>query len=93
MLMVLAFGATFVSIFLKGIQHKIVIHSMYWSIGATSYVMNVFDVLLVGLNAKIIIEGDYWYAFVSGSAAALGMVASVFVHDNYLSKTGSNANG
>jgi hypothetical protein len=85
-LYLIAFCTTFVSIFLKGIQHKNVIHSMYWSTGITSYAMNVFDVLLVGLNAKIIIQGDYWYAFVSGTSAALGMVASIYVHDKFISK-------
>lgn len=85
-LYLLAFCTTFISIFLKGFQHKNVIHSMYWSTALTSYAMNVFDVLLVGLNATIIIGGDYWYAFVSGTAAALGMVGSIWFHDRFVSK-------
>lgn len=83
---VVAFVVTFISIFLKGFQHKNVIHNMYWSTAGTSYAMNVFDVFLVGLNAKIIIEGNYWYAFVSGTAAALGMVTSMWVHAKYFQK-------
>lgn len=85
-LYLLAFGATFISIFLKGFQHKNVIHNMYWSVGATSYAMNVFDVMLIGLNAKIIIDGDYWYAFVSGTAAALAMTSSMYVHNRFFKK-------
>lgn len=85
-LYVLAFFATFISIFLKGFQHKNVIHNMYWSVAGTSYVMNVFEVLLVGLNAKIIIDGDYWYACVSGTAAAFGMIAAMYTHNRFFRK-------
>ncbi|MNV98448.1 hypothetical protein D3C71_1937030 [compost metagenome] len=48
--------------------------------------MNVFDVMLIGLNAKIIIDGDYWYAFISGTAAALAMVGSMYVHGRFVKK-------
>ena len=85
-LYVVAFFATFISISLKGFQHKNVIHNMYWSTAATSYAMNVFDVMLVGLNAKIIIDGDYWYAFVSGTAAAAGMIFSMYCHNKFFKK-------
>lgn len=83
----LVFVGTYLSIFLKGFQHKNVIHNMYVNTAITSYAMNVLDVLLIGSYAKMFVDGNWWYAFISGTAAALGMISSMYVHNRYFSKT------
>lgn len=87
MMFVWVFFGTFLSIFLKGFQHKNVIHNMYLNTAVTSYAMNVLDVILVGSYAKIFVDGDWWYAFISGTAAALGMITSMWMHNKFFSKT------
>lgn len=86
MIFVLAFAGTFISVFVKGFQHKNVNHDLRWHIAGTSYVMNVMELLLIGGYAKIIIDGNYWYAFVSGFAAAGGMISSIMFHDYFILK-------
>lgn len=78
----LAFVAAFISVGLKGFQHKNVINNLYLNTAITSYFMAVMDVLLIGLIAK----SDWTIAFVTGTGAALGMVVAMFVHNKYFSK-------
>lgn len=75
----LAFLGSFVSVFLKGFQHKNVIHNLYGSTFVTSYFMAFMDVLLIGLIAR----SGWDIAFFSGGGASLGMVASMYVHNRY----------
>jgi hypothetical protein len=79
MMYFLAFLGSFISVGLKGFQHKNVIHNLYTNTFVTSYFMAFMDVLLIGLIAK----SGWDIAFFSGGGASLGMVASMYVHDRY----------
>lgn len=73
----LAFLVTFISVFLKGFQHKNVIANKIKSVVVTSYLMASADVLLVGLVAR---DGFILIPF-CGTGAALGMYLSIKLHD------------
>ncbi len=77
-----AFVGTFVAVFLKGFQHKNVIANMYGKTFLTSYLMAFVDVLLIGLIAR----ATWDIAFASGSGAALGMVAAMWLHNRLFFK-------
>ncbi len=77
----LACVASFVSVFLKGFQHKNVIGGHYRLVFFTSYAMAVTDVVVVG----IIVKGGWAVAIPSGTGAALGMVLSMYLHDRFIS--------
>lgn len=79
---VLAFFATLASVFLKGFQHKNVIANLYGHTFVTSYAMAFLDVLIIGLIAK----SDWSVAFASGSGAAIGMVAAMWLHNRFVTK-------
>lgn len=83
MIYIWAFLGAFVSVFLKGFQHKNVISNMYGSIVVTSYLMAVVDVLLIGLISK----AGWEIAFASGTGASLGMALSIFLHNRFFSKS------
>lgn len=76
---VIAFGASFVSVFFKGFQHKNVINNMYLNAGITSYFMAVTDVLLISTIAK----SGWDIAFTTGSGAALGIVCAMYSHNKF----------
>jgi hypothetical protein len=78
---VTAFFLTFAYVFLKGFQYKNVMHNKWISMATTSYVMNVFEVVQVGAYAKITMQGDWWYALVSGTAAAIAIVGATWFHN------------
>lgn len=79
---ILAFLGTFVSVFLKGFQHKNVIANLYINTIITSYFMAFVDVLIVGLIAK----SDWTVAFASGTGAAIGMASSMYIHNRYFAR-------
>lgn len=68
---------SFVSVFLKGFQHKNVIGNHQRTVFFTSYAMALFDVAAVSL----IIKGGITIALSSGTGAAFGMVAAIRFHD------------
>lgn len=81
---VLSVAVSFLSVAIKGFQHKNVIASalhasprFLYSIFLTSYLMAAFDVAAVSL----IVKGGWPVAFTSGTGAAFGMVASIKLHD------------
>ena len=78
MTFVLAFFVSFVSVFLKGFQHKNVIAGDLRFIAVTSYLMAFTDVLIVGL----VVSSGWTVSFACGTGAALGMVLSVKYHGN-----------
>lgn len=73
---------SFLSVFLKGFQHKNVIGGHLKSVFITSYLMAVFDVAIVTL----IIQGGWVIALTSGTGAAFGMVAAIQTHDKIFQK-------
>lgn len=77
-----ALAGTFVSVFLKGFQHKNVIHNLYIPTAVTSYLMAFLDVMLINLVAK----SDWSIAFASGTGAAAGMVLAMWIHNKYMHK-------
>jgi len=77
---------SFVSVFMKGFQHKNVIGDHKKAVFFTSYFMAAFDVASVYL----IIEGGIWIAVTAGTGAAFGMVTAMAVHDRIFKK---NAKG
>lgn len=70
-------GVSFVSVFLKGFQHKNVIGNHVRTVFVTSYAMALFDVAAVTL----IVKGGWPIALTSGTGAAFGMVAAIKLHD------------
>lgn len=73
----LSFVVTFITVSLRGWQHKNVIGHHMKSIAVTSYLIHVFDLVVVAL----IVRNNLYIAFVSGFAASLAMVTSVMLHD------------
>ena len=75
--------ATFVTVFLKGFQHKNVIGGHLRLTFITSYAMAIADVVLVNL----IVKTGWEVAFYCGTGAATGMVLSMLAHDKWVKKT------
>ena len=75
-----AFIVSFIAIFLRGFQQKNVIHSKYTMIAITSYLLALTDVAVVG----IIVEHGWNTVLAQGSGAALGMLASVYIHNRWV---------
>lgn len=76
-LFILSVVITYISVFLKGFQHKNVIGGHLKCVVVTSYLMGLFDVVAVTL----IVKGGLWISISAGTGAALGMVSSILVHD------------
>lgn len=76
----LALVLTFVTVGLKGLQHKNVIHNLYLNTFFTSYAMAFMDVLIIGLIAK----SGWDIAFASGTGGALGMVSAMYFHNRFM---------
>lgn len=72
--------ATFAAVFLKGFQHKNVIHNRYKWIAITSYLMAAADVVVIGLVAKY----GWALALWNGTGAAAGMLLAVWLHNRYV---------
>lgn len=77
MIYLYSFLASFISVGLKGFQHKNVIGNHIKVVFFTSYLMAVMDVLIIGL----IIKGGWSICFAVGTGAALGMILSMRLHD------------
>jgi len=75
-----AFLVSFIAIFLRGFQQKNVIHSKYTMIAITSYLLALTDVAVV----SIIVEHGWNTVLAQGSGAALGMLASVYIHNRWV---------
>lgn len=73
-------AATFGAVFLKGFQHKNVIHNRYKWIALTSYLMSAADVVVIGLVAKY----GWSLAFWNGTGAAMGMLLAVWLHNRFV---------
>lgn len=82
MLYLLSTVVSFIAVFLKGFQHKNVIGNHIRSVAVTSYLIALFDVATVTL----VVHGGWWIALSSGTGAAIGMVASIKLHDKLYSK-------
>lgn len=87
MIYVISLVVSFVSVFMKGFQHKNVIGDHKKAVFFTSYFMAAFDVASV----FIIIEGGIWVALTAGTGAAFGMVAAMTVHDRIFKKNAETA--
>jgi ABC-type phosphate transport system permease subunit len=83
----LALVLTFTTVFLKGLQHKNVIHNLYLNTFFTSYAMAFMDVLVIGLIAR----SGWMIAFASGTGGAVGMVAAMYLHNRYMKTKGAKA--
>lgn len=75
-----AFLVSFIAIFLRGFQQKNVIHGKYTMIAITSYLLALTDVAVVG----IIVEHGWNTVLAQGTGAALGMLASVYIHNRWV---------
>jgi len=75
-----AFLVSFIAIFLRGWQQKNVIHSKYTMIAITSYLLALTDVAVV----SIIVEHGWNTVLAQGTGAALGMLASVYIHNRWV---------
>ncbi len=75
-----AFLVSFIAIFLRGFQQMNVIHSKYTMIAVTSYLLALTDVAVV----SIIVEHGWNTVLAQGTGAALGMLASVYIHNRWV---------
>lgn len=83
--------ATFVTVFLKGFQHKNVINDAYIPTFFTSYLMAAADVIVVGMIAKsVVLDGNWYIAVASGTGGAFGMVTAMYVHNRFFKKEKSD---
>lgn len=73
---------SFVSVSIKGFQHKNVIGGHEKTMVATSFLMASFDYLTVTL----IVVGGWWIILTSGTGAAAGMLFSTRLHDYVFKK-------
>jgi len=80
MIQLTAFLVSFIAIFLRGFQQMNVIHSKYTMIAVTSYLLALTDVAVV----SIIVEHGWNTVLAQGSGAALGMLASVYIHNRWV---------
>ena len=80
MIQLTAFLVSFIAIFLRGFQQMNVIHSKYTMIAVTSYLLALTDVAVV----SIIVEHGWGTVLAQGSGAALGMLASVYIHNRWV---------
>lgn len=82
MIYVLSFAVTFISVFLKGFQHKNVIGGHLKSVWVTSWVMGAFEVASITL----IVAGGWTIAISVGMGASFGMVSAIILHDRIYKK-------
>ena len=80
MIQITAFLVSFIAIFLRGFQQMNVIHSKYTMIAITSYLLALTDVAVV----SIIVEHGWNTVLAQGTGAALGMLASVYIHNRWV---------
>jgi hypothetical protein len=80
MIQLTAFLVSFIAIFLRGFQQMNVIHSKYTMIAITSYLLALTDVAVV----SIIVEHGWNTVLAQGTGAALGMLASVYIHNRWV---------
>lgn len=80
MIQITAFLVSFIAIFLRGFQQMNVIHSKYTMIAVTSYLLALTDVAVV----SIIVEHGWNTVVAQGTGAALGMLASVYIHNRWV---------
>ena len=73
---------SFVSVFLKGFQHKNVIGHHVKSAILTSYFMATFDMLAISL----VIKGGWPIALSAGTGGTLGIIAAMYLHDYMFKK-------
>lgn len=77
MIYVISILVSFISVSLKGFQHKNVIGNHLKAVFFTSYLMAAFDVAAVSL----IVVGGWPIAITSGTGAAFGMIFAIKLHD------------
>jgi len=80
MIQLTAFLVSFIAIFLRGFQQMNVIHSKYTMIAVTSYLLALTDVAVI----SIIVEHGWNTVLAQGTGAALGMLASVYIHNRWV---------
>ena len=80
MIQITALLVSFIAIFLRGFQQMNVIHSKYTMIAITSYLLALTDVAVV----SIIVEHGWNTVLAQGTGAALGMLASVYIHNRWV---------
>lgn len=76
------FVATFFLVGLLGLQSKHVMHSKYLAAAVTSMMISVSNFVFVHYAAT----GNLSVLLVTAIGGAMGVVTSIYVHDNYLMK-------
>lgn len=80
-------AAAFANVFFKGFQYKNVNSNLYVHTFFTSYLIAICDIVALGLAVKNIVVNDDWtVVFATGTGAAFGMVAAMYVHDKLIGK-------
>ena len=75
-----ALSVSFVSVFLKGFQHKNVNGNHYRLVALFSYIMATMDVIMIGLISK----NGFEVAIPCGTGATLGIVISMYLHNRFV---------
>jgi len=73
----LAFGASFIFVFLKAFQQLNVVHRQYWMVLPTSMAMAACEVAVIALVAR---NGWGWLVVFTGLGGGLGCIAAMFFH-------------
>lgn len=80
--MQLLFGllASFVMVFLKGMQTQNIIHKNYKAAIVVSYLMAVADIALISL----IVSGGWDMVLPIGTGGTLGIICSMYLHSVFI---------
>ncbi len=76
---------SFVSVFIKGIQHKNIAGNHYRLVILTSYAIAFADVWLVGLMARSSLD----IAIPCGTGGAIGIALSMYIHNRFIKPKGT----
>lgn len=80
--MVMCLLATFVSVFLKGFQHKNIEGNHTKLIFYTSYLMATADLFVIGL----VVKNGMWMVLPSATGSSIGMITAMKVHRKLVKK-------
>ncbi len=79
-------AASFLTVFLKGLQHKNVNGGYYKLVFINTYFMAAAEVLTVTL----VVKGGWYIAITSGIGGSVGMILSMWLHDRFIKRKDAN---
>lgn len=76
-------AASFLTVFLKGLQYKNVNGGHYRLVFINSYFMSAAEVLTITL----VVKGGWVIAITSGIGGSIGMILSMWLHDKFIRRS------